>query len=192
MIRSLRGRLEAVGPDWVVVETAGVGLQVFVSAPASLGAPGDQVRLHTHLVVREDDLILYGFLDEGSLRLFQMLLGVSGVGPRLALAVLTGAPPKVLVQAIATEDEGALSAVPGVGKRTAARIILDLKGKLAAAPGLPMAVPGDGRGDVVGALEALGYSPTEARQAVVSLPRDPSLSLEEQVRQALRRLSGES
>jgi Holliday junction DNA helicase RuvA len=176
----------------VVVEVAGVGLQVFVPAPASLGAPGDQVRLHTHLVVREEELSLYGFSDEGSLRLFQLLLGVSRVGPRLALAVLTGAPLEVLVQAIATEDGGALSATPGVGRRTADRIILELKGKLEAAPGLPAAVPGDGRGDVVGALEALGYSPTEARQAAASLPQDSSLSLEEQVRQALQRLAGGS
>jgi Holliday junction DNA helicase RuvA len=186
MIKTLRGRLSVLGPDWVIVDISGVGIQVFVPNPSSLSESGDLVLLHTHLVVREDELTLYGFPDEDSLRLFQLLLGVSGVGPRLALAVLTGLPARVLSHAIISENDRALHEVPGVGNRTAARIILELKGKLGGIAGPTEVATGSDRNDVVAALEGLGYSPSEARQATAKLPLDESLSLEEQIRRALQ------
>jgi Holliday junction DNA helicase RuvA len=191
VIRALRGALEAVGTDWVVVGVGGVSLQVFVppSAVESLGPPGSQVRLHTHLSVREDNLSLYGFPTVAGLRLFELLLAVSGVGPRTALSLLSTLSPEALAVAIATEDATTLSTAPGVGKRTAARVILDLKGKLEQEWAVPATAPRDARGDVVEALLALGYSPTEARRAVAAVPQDPSLSLEEQVREALQHLA---
>ena len=187
MIKTLRGRLSVLGSDWVIVDIAGVGIQVFVPNPSFLSNLGDLIMLHTHLVVREDELTLYGFPDEDSLRLFQLLLGVSGVGPRLALAVLTGLPAQVLAHSIISENDKTLNGVPGVGNRTAARIILELKGKLEGITGSPEVVAGDARNDVVAVLEGLGYSLSEARQAVAKLPPDGSLSLEEQVRLALQR-----
>lgn len=191
MIRTLRGTLEAVGPDWAVIGVGGVGFQVFVPLPAlaSLGPVDSPVSLHTHLAVREESLTLYGFPTQGGLRLFELLLTISGIGPRLALAVLGGLTPEALATAIAAEDEGALSAVSGVGKRTAARIIMELKGKMEEEwPMAAMEGSGD-RGDVTAALLALGYSASEARRAVAALPQDPKLSVEELVREALRLLS---
>ena len=192
MIRTLRGTLEALGPDWAVVGVGGVGFQVFVppSALASLGPLNSPVSLHTHLVVREESLTLYGFPTEDGLHVFELLLGISGVGPRLALSVLSGISPQSLAVAIAAEDENALAAISGVGKRTAARIIVDLKGKLEEQwPIAATAGVGTDRGDVFAALVALGYTPSDARRAVVTLPQDPSLSVEDQVREALRALS---
>ena len=191
MIRALRGTLEAVGSDWLVVGMGGVSLQVFApsSVLGSLGPSGSQVHLHTHLVVREDALSLYGFPTEEGLRVFELLLGVSGVGPRLALSVLSGISPETLAQAIVAGDEGTLSAVSGVGKRTAARIIVELKGKLEEEWPVAVAAQGDDRGEVIGALLALGYTPSEARRAVAALPQDPSWSVEDQVREALRNLA---
>ena len=192
MIRTLRGTLEALGPDWAVVGVGGVGFQVFVppSALASLGPLNSPVSLHTHLVVREESLTLYGFPTEDGLHVFDLLLGISGVGPRLALSVLSGISPQSLAVAIAAEDENALAAISGVGKRTAARIIVDLKGKLEEQwPIAATAGVGTDRGDVFAALVALGYTLSDARRAVVTLPQDPSLSVEDQVREALRALS---
>lgn len=192
MIRTLRGTLEAVGPDWAVIGVGGVGFQVFVPPPAlaSLGPLDSQVSLHTHLVVREESLTLYGFPTQGGVRLFELLLTISGVGPRLALAVLGGLTPEALATAIAAEDEGPLVAVSGVGRRTAARIIMELKGKLEEEwPIVAATAAGGDRSDVTAALLALGYSPSEARRAVASLPQDPAMSVEEQVREALRLLS---
>jgi Holliday junction DNA helicase RuvA len=192
MIRALQGVLEAVGPDWALLGVGGVSLQVFVptSALAALGPPGSPVRLHTHLVVREDGLSLYGFPTGEGLRLFELLLGVSGVGPRLALSLLSSLSPEALAQAIVKEDAEALTAAPGIGKRTAARVVLELKGKLEQEWALVAAAPGDTRGEALEALLSLGYSPAEARRAVAALPADASLSVEEQVRQALQHLAG--
>ena len=192
MIRTLRGTLEALGPDWAVVNVGGVGFQVFVppSALTGLGPLNSPVSLHTHLVVREESLTLYGFPTEDGLHVFELLLGISGVGPRLALSVLSGLSPQSLAVAITAEDDNALAAISGVGKRTAARIIVDLKGKLEEQwPIAATAGAGTDRSDVFAALVALGYTPSDARRAVATLPQDPSLSVEDQVREALRALS---
>jgi Holliday junction DNA helicase RuvA len=192
MITGIRGNVDAIGPDWVSVAVGGVSVRVHVPAAAlaEVGGAGAQVRLHTHLIARDDALMLYGFTSAEALRLFEMLIAVSGIGPRLALAVLSGLRPDALAHAIVTEDADALAQVSGVGKRTAGRIVLDLKGRLEKEWSLTTVQPGGvAADDVLGALAALGYSAAEARQAVLSLPPDADVSLEEQVRLALQRLS---
>ena len=188
MIVGVRGVLEAVGPDWVHIQVGGVSLELHVPAAAigDLGSIGDTVRLHTQLRIQNDQPVLYGFVTENSLELFGMLNGVSGIGPRLSLALLSSLGVDRLYEAISAEDVAALSGAPGVGRRTAGRIILELKGKLpehqlASAPGQSAE-----DGDVVAALTALGYSANEARQAVSNLDRDPALSVDDRIRLALQ------
>ncbi len=191
MIAGVRGTLEVAGPDWVVVTVQGLSLRVSVpsSAIAGLGAVGSQVHLHTHLMVRDDAMELHGFPTAEALQLFTMLIGISGIGPRLAHAVLSAMEPGTLASAIAAEDVKALAQAPGLGRRTAARIIVELKDKLdmgfeRATPGAVISSTGDA---VTEALQALGYSAMEARQAAVG--GDASLSVEEQIRQALQRMA---
>ena len=188
MIVSVRGILEAVGSDWVHLQVGGVTLQVFVPASAirELGPIGGQVHLHTHLRLRDEQLVLYGFTTLASQELFLLLTGVSGVGPRLSLALLSGLGAARLRQAIASGDVATLVSAPGVGRRTAGRIVLELKGKLEAdAAGLAPA-PAGGDAEVIAALTALGYSTNEARRAVDSLEEAPDLTLEDRVRLALQ------
>ncbi len=190
MITSVTGALEAVRGDGVVVRVGGVGLyvQVPTSALETLGAPGDRVHLYTHLQVGEDTLHLYGFPTEAALRMFELLLGVGGIGPRSALSVLSTLAPEEVAGAIISEDADTLSRAPGIGKRSASRIILELKEKveregLAVAAG---SAPSDGQ--VVDALTALGYSEAEARRALRALGNAQGLDLEERVRRALQNL----
>ena len=167
MIVGVHGTLESTGPDWVNVRVGGVTLQVSVPANSvsGMGALGSQVALHTHLRIREEQPVLYGFTDAASLGLFSMLTGVSGVGPRLALALLSSLDPARLQTAILTGDVTALSSAPGVGNRTASRIILDLKGKVDSSDLSEIDFGGDADSQVIAALTALGYSPAEARAA---------------------------
>ena len=132
MIVSVRGVLEAAGPDWVHLRVGGVTLQVFVpaSTAARVGGAGSEVSLHTHLRVQNEQPVLYGFADAASLNLFGLLTGVSGVGPRLGLSLLSALEPARLQMAVVSGDVAALSSASGVGRRTASRIILDLKGKV--------------------------------------------------------------
>ena len=188
MIVGVRGVLEAVGPDWVHIQVGGVSLQVYVPAAAisELGSIGDSVSLHTQLRIQNEQPVLYGFVTQNSLELFGMLNGVSGIGPRSSLALLSALGVARLYEAISAEDVVALSAAPGVGRRTAGRIILELKGKLTDRP--LDSVPGHSGDDedVVAALTALGYSANEARQAVSNLDRDPGLSVDDRIRLALQ------
>ena len=188
MIVSVRGSLAAVGPDWVHLQLGGVTLQVFVpsSAIALLGDIGATVSLHTHLRMRDEQPVLYGFPSPASLELFLMLTAVSGVGPRLALALLSTLDAAGLQQAISAEDIPALSATPGVGRRTAGRIVLELKGKLEVAPVVSPAMTGSNDMEVVEALMALGYSVSEARRAVSDGRDSAGLSMEERIRLALQ------
>ena len=193
MIVSVRGSLEAAGPDWVHVQVGGgVTLQAFVpsSAIAALGEIGSRVTLHTHLRLQNEQPVLYGFPTHADMELFQMLTAVSGVGPRLALALLSTLDAPSLHRAIAAGDAAALSAAPGVGRRTAGRIVMELEGKLdeTFAGGLPTAASGDF--EVVEALMALGYSTAEARRAVASLKDAADLPVEERIRMALRNFGG--
>ena len=188
MIVGVRGILAAVGPDWVHIQVGGVSLQVFVPSTAigELGSIGDAVSLHTQLRMQNEQPVLYGFNTQNSLELFGMLNSVSGIGPRLSLALLSSLGVARIYEAISAEDVAALSDAPGVGRRTAGRIVLELKGKLAdhqleSVPSLS----GDD-GDVVAALTALGYSPSEARQAVNNLDRSSELTVDERIRLALQ------
>jgi len=188
VIVNVHGVFEAEGPDWVNVRVGGVTLQVFVPAASigELGPVGGQVSLHTHLRLRDEQPVLYGFTAPASLALFLLLNGVSGVGPRLSLALLSGLGPARLQQAIASGDVAALASAPGVGRRIASRIVLELKGKLEVdeAGAMPDQTASDV--EVIAALTALGYSLNEARRAVSNLEPGPDLTLEDRVRLALQ------
>ena len=191
MIVGVHGILETTGPDWVNVRVGGVTLQVSVPANAvsSLGALGSQVTLHTHLRIRDDQAVLYGFTDAASLGLFSMLTGVSGVGPRLALALLSSLDPARLQTAILTGDVAALSSAQGVGNRTASRIILDLKGKVEAADFPETGPTADVDGQVIAALTALGYSSAEARAAAGTPAVAAETEVDDRIRVALQQFA---
>ncbi|MFC2008265.1 Holliday junction branch migration protein RuvA [Chloroflexota bacterium] len=193
MIASLRGRLEALGGDWAIVNVGGVGFQVYMptSTLSTLGTIGEEVKLHTHLHLREDNVTLYGFGSAEELGLFQTLISVSGLGPRLALAMLSAMKVEQLSMAIATGSIDLLMVVPGVGKKMANRLVLELKEKIGAAwIAAPAAQLAQENTDVLAALTALGYSVTEASRAVASLPLSSDLSLEEKIRLALQYFGG--
>ena len=191
MIVSVRGILEAVGSDWVHLLVGGVTLQVSVPSAVidELVPIGSQVRLFTNLRIREEQPVLYGFPSPASLNLFLLLNGVSGVGPRLALALISSLGPARLQQAIATGDVGTLNSAPGVGRRTAGRVVLELRGKLEL-PSDEMAAAAGDVSEVVAALTALGYSTVEARRAVDNLEDSQNLTLEDRVRMALQQMAG--
>ncbi len=192
MIVALDGVLETRGIDSVVVKVG--PLSLLVSVPGStlsrLGTVGDKVRLHTHLYVREDIISMYGFASADELALFQNLISVSGIGPKAALAFLSTLNVEQLASAIVGENVDLLTQVPGIGKKMAGRVVLELKGKLEkgwAGAITPALTPDDA--DVVAALTTLGYSLKEATQAVSNLPNAEKLDLEEKVRLALRQLA---
>lgn len=194
MIAGLRGVLEARTAEYVVVAVGGLSFKVFAptSALARLGNVGDEVRLYTHLHAREDNLALYGFASEADLRMFELLLTVSGVGPRAAVNILSAVPLDTLRAAIASENADLLMRIPGIGRKMAGRLILELKGKVDAS-GLPAGVAALSVEDaeVVAALTSLGYSAGEAQAAVRALPTEPGLSLEERIVLALRHFTEE-
>ena len=191
MIVGVHGTLETTGPDWVHVRVGGVTLQVFVPANtvSGLGALGSQVTLHTHLRIRDDEPVLFGFIDAAALGLFSMLTAVSGVGPRTALALLSSLDPARLQTAIVTGDTAALSSAQGVGNRTASRIILDLKGKLEDAEFAEIGFSGDVDGQVIAALTALGYSPAEARAAAATPAVAAESEVDDRIRVALQQFA---
>lgn len=195
MIARIQGTLAEVLADGAIVDVGGVGYRLLMPASvvAALPAAGKKVRLHTHLHVREDALTLYGFSTAEQRELFAVLLGVAGIGPKGALAVLGVYTPEAFRKALVTEDVDALMLIPGVGRKTAARMILELREKLAL-PELEV-VPG-GRGaravlvEVKGALLSLGYTPAEARDALGGLPGDTNgASVEELLKLALKELA---
>ena len=190
LISSIQGTLERLGPDWADVSVGGVTFRVCVpsSAVDQLGRLGDQTRLFTSLQVREDSLTLYGFPTEDARIAFDVLIGISGVGPRLAVSVLSRVSPESLAVAVANSDVDAFIAVPGVGKKTASRIVLELKGKLEG--DWAVVSRGTGSDEVIDALNALGYSLAEARDAVSRLGAGNGASVEERVREALGHLGG--
>jgi len=193
VIASLRGVVESLENDAAVVNVGGIGFRVHApsSLLSTLGAVGEEVRLYTHLHVKEDGISLYGFASVDELRLFETLIGVSGLGPRLALAMLSAMKAEQLAMAIATGSTQLLTTVPGIGRKMAERVVLELKDRMGA--GL-VAAPEGGvpaqHAEVLAALTSLGYSVTEASRAVASLPHSDSLSLEDQIRLALRYLGG--
>jgi len=191
MIGRLSGVLLEKNPPQITVEAGGVGYEVEVPMSTFYGLPaaGERITLLTHLVVREDAHLLYGFASESERRAFRQLLKISGIGARTALAVLSGMSVSELVDAVAAQEAGRLVRIPGIGRKTAERLLLELKGKLAgeAIGGVAVNRQAPATGDVVNALLALGYSDKEAAQAVKQLPE--GLSLSESIRQALKSLS---
>ncbi len=188
MIASLRGTLLSIAPpDSLVLEVAGVGYRVAVPTSVLDGADvGRSLFLHTMLIVREDALSLYGFETEEQRGLFDLLLTVQGVGPKVGLAVLSSLSPDVLRAAIANEQADVLSRVKGIGKKTAEKIVFTLKDKLGGGFEFSGVMPADIDADVITALTALGYSVVEAQAAVQSLPKEHGAApLEERIRLAL-------
>jgi Holliday junction DNA helicase RuvA len=192
MISSLRGLIQQTSPDSLVIDVGGVGLKVFVptSVFEHVDGVGKMVFLHTHLIVREDALTLYGFASEEQRSLFETLLGVQGVGPKLALAVLSFVSPDNLRRAVGQEQPELLDRVPGVGRKTAEKIVFHLKDKFGLGLPLGATIPiTDLDTDVLGALTALGYSVVESQAALQSIPRDAPKDVEERVRLALQYFS---
>ena len=191
MIVGLQGTLSAIGPDWVHVAIGGVTLQVFVPSNtiAGLGPTGDTVSFHTLLRIRDEQPILYGFPDDASVQLFTMLTGVSGVGPRLGLALLSALDAASLQLAIASGDAAALAVAPGVGRRTANRIILELRGRVDAIESDGVATVPGGDSEVIAALAALGYSAAEAKAAADAVPEADGQAVEDRIRLALQQFA---
>jgi holliday junction DNA helicase RuvA len=190
MIASLRGTVLVIDPpNTLVVEVGGVGFKV--SVPSSvfddLDGVGRTVFLHTHLIVREDALSLFGFSSEEQRMLFELLLTVQGVGPRLALAVLSSLSIDVLRQAVGADQPEVLDRVPGVGRRTAEKIVFALKDKLGSEYAFAvLGSAGDLDTEVIGALTSLGYSVVEAQAAVQNIPKGQGENVEDKIRLALQ------
>lgn len=194
MIASITGRLRRKATDYLIIDVAGVGYQVQVPLSTYYSIPdnGEEVSLHIHTLLREDSLSLFGFLTQEEKDMFLLLMGVSGIGPKLALAILSSLPVAELSRAIQAADDSTLRAIPGIGKKTAARMVLELKDKIAlttpimAAPSSTSALLSDDCEDVISALVNLGYKKSQAEEAVRKV-RDgrPGLTIEELIREAL-------
>ena len=187
LIASIQGKINRIEEGILIIEVGGVGIQVYV--PSSLSdefAPGKSIFLHTHLVVRQDYLALYGFDSLESREIFELLLGVSGVGPRLAVTILSTLSPDTIRKAILTEQVEIFSRVPGVGKKTAQKILFHLQDKVSKVEGFELlAAMSEADGEVIGALVSLGYSLVEAQSAVQSIPKDTPQEVEMRLRIAL-------
>jgi holliday junction DNA helicase RuvA len=190
MIGKLTGTLSEKNPPQVLVDCHGVGYEVAVPMSTFYNLPGlgEKVSLLTHFVVREDAQILFGFGSPSEREAFRQLIKIAGVGPRTALAVLSGMSVADIGQAVTQQDASRLVKVPGIGKKTAERLLLELKGKIGADLGtLGSVVVNADQGDILQALVALGYSDKEAQAALKSLPREVSVS--DGIKQALKALA---
>ena len=192
MITALEGILQRQGIDFAIIKVGPISLQIYApgSTLTQMGVAGDKVYLHTYLYVKEDNIALYGFASVEELGLFQHLISVSGIGPKAALGILSVLNPGQLASAIASGSIDLLSQVPGIGKKMAGRLVLELKGKLEKewSESVISTLPPE-NADVITALTSLGYSLREATQAVSSLPGSEAVSLEEKVRLALKQLA---
>lgn len=190
MIASLSGNILKIEPSSLIIGVGGVGIRVLVPKTVleNVGGTGRHIRLHTHLIVRETELTLYGFETEDDLQLFEILLGVNGVGPKVALAILGTLSPELLKSAIMREETAVLQRVPGIGKKTAERIMFQLRDKLDLSS-LETAVTfvSDIDADVIDVLTSLGFSIVEAQSALQNLPREVK-TVDERVQMALRYL----
>jgi Holliday junction DNA helicase RuvA len=189
MIGRLTGTLAEKSPPRLLIDANGVGYEVDVpmSTFYNLPALGERLTLLTHFVVREDAQLLFGFLTATERATFRELLKISGIGARTALAVLSGLSVAELAQAVATQQAARLTKVPGIGKKTAERLLLELKGKLAPDLAAPASVASEAQADIVQALEALGYNEREAAAALKALPADVGVA--EGIKLALKALS---
>jgi Holliday junction DNA helicase RuvA len=189
MIGRLTGTLAAKAPPQLLVDAGGVGYEVDVpmSTFYNLPAIGERITLLTHFVVREDAQQLFGFLTADERSTFRLLIKISGVGPRTALSILSGLSVAELAQAIAAQEPGRLVKVPGIGKKTAERLLLELKGKLGPDLALPASTLSDAQGDIVQALVALGYNDRDAAAALKALPAE--IGVADGIKLALKALS---
>ena len=178
MIGRITGMLAEKSPPHLLVDVNGVGYEIDVpmSSFYNLPALGERVTLLTHFVVREDAQVLFGFLTHDERATFRLLVKISGVGPRTALSILSGLSVNELAQAVSLQEAGRLVKVPGIGKKTAERLLLELKGKLGDAIAAPASVASHAQGDILQALLALGYSDREAAAACKALPTDSGVS----------------
>lgn len=189
MIGRLTGQLAEKNPPEILLDCHGVGYEVLVPMSTFYNLPGlgEKVSLLTHFVVREDAQILYGFGSAPERAAFRQLIKISGVGPRTALSVLSGMSVQDLAQAVTRQEAGRIIKVPGIGKKTAERLLLELKGKLGADIGVPVSVADDAQSDILQALVALGYSDRDAALALKALPQDIGVS--EGIKLALKSLA---
>jgi Holliday junction DNA helicase RuvA len=188
MIASVSGKVIHVEATSAIVEVGGVGLLVNVPSPLADGLrAGESVFLHTQLIVRQDALTLYGFDTSEAKQFFNLLLSVDGVGPRLAISILSTLNPDAIRRAVFNEQGEIFNRVPGVGKKTAQKILLYLQDRITGVEGLePVAVMSDVDGEVLNALTALGYSVVEAQAALQAIPRDTPQDVETRLRLALQ------
>lgn len=191
MIGSIRGRLLEKNPPQILVETNGVGYEIDVPMSTLYNLPdiGAEVFLYTHYVVREDAELLFGFSTKAERSLFRLLIRISGIGPKIALSILSGISASILAQAVSQAEPGLLTRIPGVGKKTAERIVLELKGKIdTVVDSADSQTPTSGaKADIISALVSLGYSEREALQAVKGLAAD--VTVNDGIREALKALS---
>lgn len=191
MIAAIEGTLELRGTAWAIIKVGGVSLQVYLPASSlnQLGAVGERVQLYTHLHWKEESLALYGFISQQELDLFRMLTSVDGVGPKLALAMLSNLNPEQLALAIVSGNVDLLTQLPGVGRKTANRLVLELRSKLEKGWEAVSSYLTQDSAEIIAALTNLGYSTTEATQTVAKLPYSTDLTLEEKVKLALQHLA---
>jgi Holliday junction DNA helicase RuvA len=194
MITSIHGILEVCRADQAIIRVGGFSLRVFAPTTtlSQLSEPGSEVSLYTHFHVREDEMSLYGFSGEEEREAFEKLIAINGVGPRIALAMLSVMDARTLYKAIADEDQQKLALAPGVGKRLAAKLVLEMKGKLpslVALGGTGGYTSGKTQAEVLEALIGLGYSSAEAQAAMAKIPPEQGLTLEQQITFALRSFS---
>lgn len=199
MIGQLCGKLIDKRAPWLLIDVAGVGYEVEAPMTVFYQLPeiGAELKLHTHFVVREDAQLLYGFASRFERELFRALIKVNGVGPKMALAILSGMEADRLVRCIELQDSTTLVKIPGVGKKTAERLLIEMSDRLSKLDGVPAALPGltaismpaDAVADAVAALESLGYRPRDAQAAVAKVADADSMTSEQLIRQALKGLA---
>ena len=193
MIASLKGIVQSKKPEGIIVDVSGIGYHVSVPL-CSLGDipdPGKSVFLHTYTHVREDILQLFGFLSEEEQKVFKILMGISGIGPKLGLAILSGMPVQKFVESVQNEDVTTLSTIPGLGKKTASRVVLELKGKLPSLSdnGASSSPEASAAGDSISALVNLGYKKSLAESAVQKAVDNGSAAIEDIIKEALKYLT---
>jgi len=190
MIAGLEGKIAAQAADHIVLNVSGVYYKVFMpgSTISQIGRLGETAHVYTHLYVREDQMALYGAPEERQLKMFETLLGVSGIGPKVALSILSTMPIDALENAIGSGNVDLLTRIPGIGRKTASRLVLELKGKIDIVAAAGVHASPTAAAEVVEALTGLGYSPAEIQAALSGLPKDTELTTEDMVMFALKRL----
>jgi Holliday junction DNA helicase RuvA len=190
MIAGLEGIIAAQAADHIVLNVSGVYYKVFMpgSTISQMGRLGETAHVYTHLYVREDQMALYGTPEERQLKMFETLLGVSGIGPKVALSILSTMPIDSLESAIGSGNVDLLTRIPGIGRKTASRLVLELKGKIDIVAAAGIHASPTAASEVVEALTGLGYSPAEIQAALSGLPKDTELTTEDMVMFALKRL----